>query len=107
MAEVFGAQVLRAKRLMHGKVSQIHHDGQGVFKGIASPMIATRYHSLVVPEESLNPELIACGWTRDADHPPEIMALRHRRYPVHGVQFHPESFLTQDGIILLKNFLAL
>jgi anthranilate synthase/aminodeoxychorismate synthase-like glutamine amidotransferase len=107
MAEVFGAQVIRAKRLMHGKTSQIHHDGKGVFAGIANPMIATRYHSLVVPEETLNPDLIACGWTRDSDHPPEIMALRHRRFPVHGVQFHPESFLTQDGIVLLKNFLSL
>jgi anthranilate synthase/aminodeoxychorismate synthase-like glutamine amidotransferase len=107
MAEVFGAQVVRAKRLMHGKTSQIHHDGQGVFAGIANPMVATRYHSLVVPEETLNPELIACGWTRDPDHPPEIMALRHRLYPVHGVQFHPESFLTRDGIVLLKNFLAI
>jgi anthranilate synthase component 2 len=107
LAEVYGAKVVRAKRLMHGKVSWIHHDGQGIFAGVASPMQATRYHSLVVPEETLTPELVACGWTRDKDHPPEIMALRHRDYPVHGVQFHPESFLTPDGIELLKNFLKL
>lgn len=107
MAEVYGAKVLRAKRLMHGKTSMIHHDGQGLFKGVESPMQATRYHSLVVPEETLTPDLLAVGWTRDADHPPEIMALRHRKYPVHGVQFHPESFLTPLGIKLLENFLNL
>jgi anthranilate synthase/aminodeoxychorismate synthase-like glutamine amidotransferase len=107
MAEVYGAKVVRAKRLMHGKTSLIHHDGQGVFRGIKSPMQATRYHSLVVPEETLTPELLPVGWTRDADHPPEIMALRHRDYPVHGVQFHPESFLTPHGIRLIENFLNL
>ena len=107
MAEVYGAQVVRAKRLMHGKTSEIHHDGQGVFAGLPNPFTATRYHSLVVPEETLTPELVACGWTRDADHPSEIMAMRHARYPVHGVQFHPESFLTGSGMELLKNFLRL
>lgn len=107
MADVFGAQVVRAQRLMHGKTSLVHHDGQGVFAGIESPMQATRYHSLIVPEHTLTPDLIACGWTRDPDHPPEIMALRHRRYPIHGVQFHPESFLTPHGTDLLRNFLQL
>ncbi len=107
LADVFGAQVVRAERLMHGKTSLVHHDGQGLFAGIASPMQATRYHSLIVPEQSLTPDLVACGWTRDDDHPAEIMALRHRLYPIHGVQFHPESFLTPDGIRLLQNFLSL
>ena len=107
MAEVYGAQVVRAKRLMHGKTSEIHHDGKGVFAGLPNPFTATRYHSLVVPEETLTAELVACGWTRDADHPSEIMAMRHARYPVHGVQFHPESFLTDSGIELLKNFLRM
>jgi anthranilate synthase component 2 len=107
LADVFGAQVVRAERLMHGKTSLIHHDGKGIFAGIESPMQATRYHSLVVPEQTLTPDLIACGWTRDADHPAEIMAIRHRRYPIHGVQFHPESFLTPHGVDLLRNFLAL
>jgi len=107
LAEVYGAQVVRARRLMHGKTSQIHHDGKGVFAGIASPIVATRYHSLIVPEETLTDDLVACGWTRDSDHPTEIMALRHRTYPVHGVQFHPESFLTPDGIRILENFLRL
>ena len=107
MGEVYGAKVVRAKRLMHGKTSMIHHDGKGVFAGLPNPFEATRYHSLVIPEETLTPELLACAWTRDADHPSEIMGVRHRDYPVHGVQFHPESFLSRDGIDLLKNFLSI
>ena len=106
LAEVYGAQVVRAARLMHGKTSLIHHDNAGVFANLPNPLSATRYHSLLVPAETLTPDLIACAWTKDADHPPEIMALRHRLYPVHGVQFHPESFLTPDGSELLKNFLS-
>ena len=107
MAEVFGAQVVRADRLMHGKVSSIHHDGQGIFADIPSPMIATRYHSLIVPEPSLPDELQACAWTKDGDFPQELMAFRHRDYPMHAVQFHPESFLTDAGIRMLQNFLAI
>jgi len=106
IGEVFGAKVVRADRMMHGKTSQIHHDGQGVFRDLPNPMICTRYHSLVVPEESLPPELIATAWTRDADHAPELMGVRHRDYPVHGVQFHPESFLSEAGTDLLRNFLT-
>ncbi|WP_437230082.1 anthranilate synthase component II [Planctomicrobium sp. SH661] len=105
IGEVYGGKVVRAKRLMHGKTSEIHHDGQGVFANLPSPTVFTRYHSLVVPEESLTPELIPCAWTRDADHPPELMGVRHRDYPVHGVQFHPESFLSEAGTDLLRNFL--
>jgi anthranilate synthase component 2 len=107
IGEVFGGQVVRAKRLMHGKTSEVFHDRLGVFANLPSPMTCTRYHSLVVPEESLPPELIPCAWTRDPEHPPELMAVRHRDYPVHGVQFHPESFLTPAGIDLLRNFLKL
>jgi anthranilate synthase component 2 len=107
LAEVYHAQVVRADRLMHGKVSAIYHDGQGVFLGLKNPFIATRYHSLVVPAESLSADLEISAWTEDADHPREIMGLRHRRFPVHGVQFHPESFLTEEGVSLLKNFLNL
>lgn len=107
LSHVYGAKVVRADRLMHGKTSQIHHDGQGLFDGIPSPTIMTRYHSLVVPEETLPPELIACAWTRDSDHAPELMAVRHRDYPIHGVQFHPESFLSPTGIEMLRNFLKL
>jgi anthranilate synthase component 2 len=107
IGDVYGGEVVRAPRMMHGKTSAVYHDGQGVFQGLPNPMICTRYHSLVVPETSLPAELMACAWTRDPDHPPELMGVRHRDYPVHGVQFHPESFLTPDGIELLKNFLKL
>ncbi len=105
IADVYGAKVVRADRLMHGKTSEIYHTGTGVFAGIPSPTIFTRYHSLVVPESTLPPELIPTAWTRDADHPPELMGVQHRDFPVHGVQFHPESFLSPDGMSLLKNFL--
>ncbi|MEZ5940541.1 MAG: aminodeoxychorismate/anthranilate synthase component II [Planctomycetaceae bacterium] len=105
IGQTFGAKVVRANRLMHGKVSEIHHDQSGVFAGLPSPFQATRYHSLIVPEDTLPDELIPTAWTRDDDHPEELMALRHRDYPIHGVQFHPESFLSHVGTDLLKNFL--
>ena len=107
LAEVYGARVVRADRLMHGKTSEIRHDGQGVFAGLPQPFEATRYHSLIVPgkNENLPDDLVATAWVAEDDR--EIMGLRHRRYPVHGVQFHPESFLTTSGIDLLKNFLAM
>ena len=92
---------------MHGKVSDVEHDGQGVFQGLPSPMSCTRYHSLIVPEETLPPELIPSAWVREPGQPVELMGLRHRDYPVHGVQFHPESFLSPYGTELLKNFLKL
>lgn len=107
IAEVYGAEVVRADRLMHGKVSQIHHDGAGVFRGLSEPFTATRYHSLIIPQATVPPELIVTAWTQDDDHPLEIMGFRHSQYPVHGVQFHPESFLTTEGIQLLQNFLEL
>lgn len=107
IGQYFGAKVVRADRLMHGKTSLMHHDGQGVFAGLPSPFEATRYHSLVVPEATLPAELIPCAWTRDDDHPAELMGLRHRDYPIHGVQFHPESFLSLAGVDLLKNFLGM
>jgi len=107
LGEVFGGDVVRNHRLMHGKTSLIHHDGKGIFAGLPNPFEATRYHSLVVTWESVPAELEVCAWTEDAGEPKEIMGLRHRRYPIHGVQFHPESFLTIDGVPLLKNFLAL
>ncbi len=105
LAEVYGAKVVRARRLMHGKTSMIRHDGRGVFAGLADPFEATRYHSLIVPEATLTDDLVATAWA--ADDGSEVMGLRHRRFPIHGVQFHPESFLTDAGIDLLKNFLAL
>jgi anthranilate synthase component 2 len=107
IGEVFGWEVKRAERLMHGKVSDIHHDHNGVFSGLATPFIATRYHSLVVRPDSKRDELVVCAWTDDPGQPREVMGVRHRHYPIHGVQFHPESFLTDAGIDLLKNFLRL
>lgn len=110
LGDVFGGQVLRARRPMHGKTSMIFHDDRGVFRGLPNPFEATRYHSLIVPEETLPPELEVAAWA-DAEAPGlprEIMGLRHRRYETHGVQFHPESYLTgEHGIQLLKNFLSL
>jgi anthranilate synthase/aminodeoxychorismate synthase-like glutamine amidotransferase len=107
IGETYRAEVKRADRLMHGKVSLIHHDGSGLFAGLKNPFTATRYHSLAIPPDSLPPDLELCAWTADADFPREVMGVRHRRFPVHGVQFHPESFLTDGGIDLLRNFLNL
>ena len=102
IGEVFGGQVVRAKRPMHGKTSQIHHANAGILKGLPNPFEATRYHSLIVKRETLPDILAVTGWTVER----EIMALQHKRLPVYGVQFHPESILTVQGKALLKNFLA-
>jgi anthranilate synthase/aminodeoxychorismate synthase-like glutamine amidotransferase len=100
----FGGEVVRNWRVMHGKTSQIYHDGQGVFAGMSNPFEATRYHSLVIRRESFqNPDFVVTAWT-DAD---EIMGVRHKNWPLHGVQFHPESFLTLEGPKLLKNFVEM
>jgi anthranilate synthase component 2 len=99
---VFGGEVVRAGVPMHGKTSMIEHDGQGVFSGIAGPFVASRYHSLVVAERGLPAELEITARTRED---PNIMGLRHRTRPVHGVQFHPESILTGEGKHILRNFL--
>ena len=101
----FGGQVVRAKNLMHGKTSQVEHDGRTIFRGLASPMTATRYHSLIVAEDGLPNTLEVSAWTRDKDGTRVIMGLRHRNFPVEGVQFHPESVLTDEGKKLVKNFL--
>ncbi len=106
MCEVFGWNVVRAERLMHGKVSEIHHDGEGVFQGLDNPFQATRYHSLIGEPQNGAEDLIVTAWTEDEDFPREIMGVRHREYPLHGVQFHPESFLTYAGDPILRNFLA-
>ena len=102
---VYGGQIVRARRLMHGKTSLIRHDGRGVFAGLSNPFEATRYHSLVIAPGTL-PEELEVVATAD-DDPAEIMAIRHRTLPIHGVQFHPESFLTLEGHKLLANFLAI
>lgn len=99
----FGAQVVRAKALMHGKTSPVRHEGRGVFAGLPSPFTVTRYHSLAVLESSLPADLEPTAWTDDADA--ELMGLRHRHLPIEGVQFHPESILTEHGHALLHNFL--
>jgi anthranilate synthase/aminodeoxychorismate synthase-like glutamine amidotransferase len=101
----FGGQVVRAKNLMHGKTSQVEHDGKTIFRGLPTPMTATRYHSLIVAEDGLPNDLEVSAWTRDKDGTRVIMGLRHRKFPVEGVQFHPESVLTEEGKKLVKNFL--
>jgi len=103
----FGGRVVRAKKVMHGKVSQIEHDNKTVFRNLPRPLTATRYHSLVVAEEGLPNELEISAETHEVDGTRVIMGLRHRRFPVEGVQFHPESVLTESGRLLLKNFLEL
>lgn len=107
IGEAFGGRVLRADRLMHGKTTDIVHDGRGVFEGIASPLKVMRYHSLVVSRSGLPDELEVCAWSSDRPAGEEIMALRHRRHPIHGVQFHPESVATQAGKFMVANFLTL
>jgi len=101
IGQAFGGEVVHAKTLMHGKTSPIHHSGKGVFAGLPTPFIATRYHSLAVASASLPPALEVTAWTEDG----EVMGLKHREFAVEGVQFHPESILTEHGHALLKNFL--
>lgn len=103
IGQVYGGEVVRADRLMHGKTSMIHHDGAGLFVGMSNPFVATRYHSLIVRRESLPESLVVTAWTQEG----EIMGLRHRDHQVHGVQFHPESILTVEGKTLLANFLSM
>jgi anthranilate synthase component II len=102
IAYAFGGEVLRSAVPMHGKTSRIEHDGLGVFQGVPNPFVATRYHSLVVSEKNLPPDFIPTSHTVDTG---VLMGIRHRRYPVEGVQFHPESFLTAEGRTILANFL--
>jgi anthranilate synthase component 2 len=101
LGQAFGGDVRRAPKLMHGKTSQIHHDGRGLFTGVPDPFTATRYHSLVVERDSVPESLEITAWTDDGI----VMGLRHREHPLEGVQFHPESILTTVGKDLLRNFL--
>jgi anthranilate synthase/aminodeoxychorismate synthase-like glutamine amidotransferase len=103
----FGGQVVRAKHLMHGKTSLIEHDGRTIFRGLPSPITATRYHSLVVSEDKFPRELEITARATEADGSRTIMGLRHRSYPLEGVQFHPESVLTEQGKQIIANFLTL
>jgi anthranilate synthase/aminodeoxychorismate synthase-like glutamine amidotransferase len=102
IGQVFGGEIVRNARILHGKTSPIFHDGQGLFRGLSNPFEATRYHSLVIRRDTFtHPDFIVCAWTQEG----EIMGVRHRTWPLHGVQFHPESFLTLEGPRLLRNFL--
>jgi anthranilate synthase component 2 len=101
IGQAFGGDVVRAKALMHGKTSQIHHDGKGLFAGLPNPFTATRYHSLAVERSTLPADLVVTAWTEDG----EIMGLQHKTRPIYGVQFHPESIATEGGHQLLANFL--
>ena len=106
IAQAFGGKIVRAKKVMHGKVSQIHHNNSGVFDNLDQDFTATRYHSLVVERHSLPSCFEVTAWTHDeANDFDEIMGIRHRDFPVEGVQFHPESILTEHGHLLFKNFL--
>ena len=103
----FGGDIVRAKKLMHGKTSAVEHDGKTIFRGLSSPMTATRYHSLIVADDHLPKELEVSAHTTEADGTRVIMGLRHRQYPLEGVQFHPESVLTDEGKKLVANFLQI
>jgi len=106
IGEAFGGNIIRAKRVMHGKTSAMHHKNEGVFRGLPSPFDATRYHSLVIEKESLPDCLEITAWTENDDGSfEEIMGVRHKTLPVEGVQFHPESILSEHGHQMLKNFL--
>lgn len=103
IGQVFGSKVVRARRIMHGKTSPIHHDGSEIFRGLPNPFRATRYHSLIIDRASLSDNLKITAWTQEG----EIMGIRHHRHPTWGVQFHPESVMTEEGMRLLANFLTL
>jgi anthranilate synthase component 2 len=107
MGQAFGAKIVRADRLMHGKVDDIHHDGQGLFEGIENPFRATRYHSLVIQPDTLSPDFAVSAWSISPDGTKVIMGIRHKKYPMVGLQFHPESFLTDCGSRLLAKFLEM
>jgi para-aminobenzoate synthetase component II len=100
IAEALGGKVKRNYRIMHGKTSLIFHDGKGVYRGMKNPFTATRYHSLVADKKTLSKELVISAWTKEG----EIMGIRHKKYSLEGVQFHPESILTENGKLIIKNF---
>jgi anthranilate synthase/aminodeoxychorismate synthase-like glutamine amidotransferase len=106
IGEAFGGRVIRAPHLMHGKTSAVIHDNKTVFQGLPLPMTATRYHSLIVEEKNLPSDLEVSAWTTEKDGSRTIMGLRHKKFPVEGVQFHPESVLTDSGKKLVENFLT-
>jgi len=107
IGQAFGARIVRADRLMHGKTDMIHHDGRGLYEGLDSPFQATRYHSLVIRPDTLPDAFEVCAWSEFPEGTREIMGIRHREFPLLGMQFHPESFLTDCGPRLLERFLAI
>mgnify|MGYP000934626440 FL=1 len=107
IGQAFGATIVRAGRLMHGKVDLIHHDGRGLFEGLENPFPATRYHSLVIYPPTLSDDFEISAWSEEPDGSRVVMGIRHREHPLIGVQFHPESFLTGVGPTLLERFLAM
>lgn len=107
IGQATGGVIVRARRLMHGKTDRIEHDGQGIFRGLPSPLTATRYHSLVIRPDTLASDFLVSAWADAPDGDKEIMAIRHKSLPVVGLQFHPESFLTEHGHAMLRNFLAM
>lgn len=107
IGQATGGEIVRAKRLMHGKTDEIHHDGRGLFEGLENPFVATRYHSLVIRPETLSDRFVVTAWADGPDGDREIMGIRHREFPLEGVQFHPESFLTQSGPKMLRRFLEM
>jgi anthranilate synthase component 2 len=107
IGQATGGLIVRAQKLMHGKTDRIHHDNRGLFEGLPNPFIATRYHSLVIRPDTLHSDFEMAAWTEDPDGTREIMAIRHKRHPLLGLQFHPESFLTECGPELLRRFLRM
>ena len=105
IGQATGSTIVRAKQLMHGKTDRIFHSNQGLFEGLPNPLIATRYHSLVIDPDTLSDEFEVCAWADAPDGGREIMGIQHREHPVFGLQFHPESFLTEQGPDLLQRFL--
>jgi anthranilate synthase component II len=105
IGQAFGGKVVRAREVMHGKTSPIHHAGQGVFRNLRAPFTATRYHSLIVESDGFPEDLEVTAWTQRDGKRDEVMGLKHRTLPLEGVQFHPESILTEHGHDLLRNFL--
>lgn len=107
IGQATGGKIVRAHKLMHGKTDHIYHDGRGLFEGLPNPFVATRYHSLVIQPDTLNEEFEVAAWTEELDGVREIMAIRHKHLPLLGLQFHPESFLTECGPDLLRRFVEL
>jgi anthranilate synthase/aminodeoxychorismate synthase-like glutamine amidotransferase len=105
IGQAFGAKIVRADRLMHGKTDRIYHDNRGLFEGLENPFIATRYHSLVIQPDTLSDQFEVDAWSVSPDQTRVIMGIRHKTYPLFGLQFHPESFLTECGSTLLERFL--